>query len=1010
MKRRSLLSVIAILFLLLSAAGPSGSVQALAPALSITKSTSTPVVSTGGTVVYTITTTNTGTAPALTTRVEDTLPFEGLWSEDSDQCQVRFGFLLQCELGTLDPGESHTVTVTGVVSSAVCGVINNQAAAFAAGVPKVFSNTVGVTVGNCVTGGLVLNKTAGQASVPAGSTLTFILRVTNTSTKIINGVTISDPLPAGIGWSENAAECSIDGATNLLTCDFGSLAVGASGVVTLTGQTTPSTCGVVTNTASASGSGVSTVTASASVDVVCEPANLSLVKIAQNDSIGAGETLRYQLEVSNTGAGTVVNARISDTLPTTAGLAWVVESVSGGGSCAISGGVLSCSMGDLPAGVTRTVVLASSTTSASCGLINNTATATSDTPEGDLSDNTASDSVQVRCGELVIDKEPLAAQLQAGGEIGFIITVRNTGEANLTNVQINDPLPAAFTWTETSDNCSLSGDTLACTIDSLAPGEEVSVTVTAPSTPAQCGAVANTASATATGVTTPVTDTATTTLLCTPELTLDKMAVNPLITAGQPIVFDLIVTNAGGGAAQGVTLLDPLPTGPDLSWSFSNVSAGGSCSITNNLLSCSFGTLAAGATAQVRVSSPSGPNTCGQVSNTATATATNDPNAPSDIDLVEVLCDPNLTLEKTAPVAAISAGSTARFEMTVTSNGNATVNDVTLTDTLPTDPGLVWTVESVTGGGTCAIAGSTLTCSFGSLAPGQTRTVVISAQTSTDACASGIPSFLLQNAAHVSGSNEPLGRQGDNTDSATITVNCLQADCVPIPIYVNNFDSINPGPDGWSSYPITNSPNNLQTFLGEFNNDQVRLTVTDNSLEGHNFVRVSYDFYAIRTWDGNTDDGIRGPDRFEFTVRNEADALLNRPLDTTFSNIDNWPFRPAFDQAFPGYYPESAFPPFTGALEIRSLGYVYAGPRDSVYRVSHTIPHTLRDVRLLWEGFGLQPIDDESWGLDNLTVEIFNCPVFFELHPYYLPVVAGFSAVLGPPAALAPKAPQAPQP
>ncbi len=108
-----------------------------------------------------------------------------------------------------------------------------------------------------------------------------------------------------------------------------------------------------------------------------------------------------------------------------------------------------------------------------------------------------------------------------------------------------------------------------------------------------------------------------------PSLTLVKTADAASVPAGQQIGFTLTVSNAGPGVAKTVTLTDPLPTGPGLSWSLSPANA--ACTIAAGTLSCSFGDLAASASATVHVISPTTSLSCGTYGNTGTVQAANAP-------------------------------------------------------------------------------------------------------------------------------------------------------------------------------------------------------------------------------------------------------------------------------------------------------------------------------------------------------------------------------------------------
>ncbi|MBI3957947.1 MAG: hypothetical protein HY328_03980 [Chloroflexi bacterium] len=88
-------------------------------------------------------------------------------------------------------------------------------------------------------------------------------------------------------------------------------------------------------------------------------------------------------------------------------------------------------------------------------------------------------------------------------------------------------------------------------------------------------------------------------------------------------------------------------------------------------------------------------------------------------------------------------------------------------------------------------------------------------------------------------------------------------------------------------------------------------------------------------------------------------------LDTTFANI------PGFPQAYPDGYPGGSHPAQTGAVAANSLGYVFGNAvMDATYHVERTFAHTGRSLTLDFQAFGLQTPEDESWGLDDVTVTV----------------------------------------
>lgn len=168
-------------------------------------------------------------------------------------------------------------------------------------------------------------------------------------------------------------------------------------------------------------------------------------------------------------------------------------------------------------------------------------------------------------------------------------------------------------------------------------------------------------------------------------------------------------------------------------------------------------------------------------------------------------------------------------------------------------------------------------------------------------------------------------------------------------VYKDDFEA--GAGDGWSD-PIVDLTPNGESFLGQFATDVVTLTLTD--LPAHSKVRISFDLYIIRSWDGN--DATYGPDIWMLSL---DDSSI---LHTTFSN---WTVR---NQAYPGTYPGGNYPARTGAFAFNTLGYLWGGyPMDATYRLTFEIDHIAADLEAGFSS-GLQVVGDESWGVDNIEV------------------------------------------
>jgi hypothetical protein len=186
-------------------------------------------------------------------------------------------------------------------------------------------------------------------------------------------------------------------------------------------------------------------------------------------------------------------------------------------------------------------------------------------------------------------------------------------------------------------------------------------------------------------------------------------------------------------------------------------------------------------------------------------------------------------------------------------------------------------------------------------------------------------------------------------------------------IYSTNFENVFDPLKKWSNTSTTLTPGTAEhpvdRFLGQLGNETLNLNL--GCLPQHDQIILSFDLYIIDTWDGSrTGSGgdtcggwsTLGPDIWELSI-DSGDTLLY----TTFSNSN----RP-YGQAYPAWYPDENHPARTGAEENNTLGYGW----DSVYKLTFSFPHTANSLTLNFSGSGLQCLDDESWGIDNVKVEV----------------------------------------
>jgi uncharacterized repeat protein (TIGR01451 family) len=199
----------------------------------------------------------------------------------------------------------------------------------------------------------------------------------------------------------------------------------------------------VSNTASASAtnekaSDNTNNSATASVTVQCP--DIKVEKTADAATVNAGDQIGFTVTLSNIGTGNANGVSFTDALP--AGLTWTESPDSANFS--ISGNNLVFAPTTIAAGGSSTVHVVATTSSANCGPVSNTASASATNEKAsDNTNNSATASVTVQCPDIKVEKTADAATVNAGDQIGFTVTLSNIGTGQANGVTFTDALPAA---------------------------------------------------------------------------------------------------------------------------------------------------------------------------------------------------------------------------------------------------------------------------------------------------------------------------------------------------------------------------------------------------------------------------------------------------------------------------------------------------------------------------------------------------------------------------------------
>jgi uncharacterized repeat protein (TIGR01451 family) len=237
---------------------------------------------------------------------------------------------------------------------------------------------------------------------------------------------------------------------------------------------------------------------------------------------------------------------------------------------------------------------------------------------------------------------------------------------------------------------------------------------------------------------------------------LDVTKSCPAVAAvGQSITYQITVSNTGNEALNNITVQD---------------------TILGNLSASFADSLAAGASETrsfqytIRATDPDPlvntvtVNAVGAQSGTALTDTANCTTRTPRVDV-------GINKASDAPATGVAPGESFNYTITVTANGSAAAQGVTVTDTIPA--GLTIVSATFSGGsagsGNCTVSGQTVTCSLGDMAPGSTATVRIRVTATPAACP------FVTNRATVTATNEDAGAGGNNTSpDVVVVVNCDQ--------------------------------------------------------------------------------------------------------------------------------------------------------------------------------------------------------------------------------------------
>lgn len=590
-------------------------------------------VSVGDTLTYTVTATNVGGANLTGVTVSDpNLAGDGSTNcagplKSDDECVLTGSHVVTAD--DLTTGKFvNTATADSVQTSAVTDTIETPAPTPAITLIKEYASNA---------------DEDGSTDISLGDTLTYTVTATNVGAANLNKVVISDPK-----LSPATFECAGPIAADE-TCVL-------SGTYTVTAADVKK--GSIKNTAEVDALQIDKSETAETTIRVPTPKMTLLKDAPTNDDddgsgdISVGDTLTYKVVAHNVGTARLTEITVTDPLLTPDSVT-CAGPIAPGGTCQLTG-TYQVSADDLKA-----------------GQIINTASAVAEQGV----QGTGERVVVVPEPQLGLEKglpanadEDGSGDISAGDTLTYTVIATNTGQANLLDVEVNDPkiTPSATSCAGPvliGETCELSG-TYTVTAEDVAAGK-IDNTATVNSR--------ETAEAVTAENQVP---------LYEPELTIEKPAPDNAdedasgdISPGDTLTYTITVTNIGGGSATNVVIVDEL-IAPTTKTCTGPVKSGEACVLKGSYQVTPADILA------------------GLITNTATASSNQTDEISAEVS-VATTGRVDVAVTKTVDRSEASLHDEVTYTITVINHGPAGALDVQVEDEQPAGLEFLTTAPSV---------------------------------------------------------------------------------------------------------------------------------------------------------------------------------------------------------------------------------------------------------------------------------------------------------------------------
>ena len=704
--------------------------------LDITKVISDARLNVGEEVTFTIYLSNLGRDTATNVTVLDLLPSglqfvsatasEGVYDDATGVWTV----------GTVDTLFARTLQIDAIVLAPVSGVpqpITNTASVRTSDQydPDPSNNTDSVTE-TPQYADLAVEKIVSNPRPNVGGQVTFSVTLRNLGVDTATGVTISDPLPAGLTFvsASPAAGTSYSPATGIW--QVGTIAAGAERTLEIVAAVAGP--GSFTNVAAVfttdqfdpdhtNDRGESTIST--------READLAVAKTVSNPTPNVGDTITFTVTVSNLGPDSANNVQITDYFPV-AGLQ-LLSAVPSQGTFNTGTGVWTVGTVDVGVAAAKSLLITARVLAPAVNTVpparTNVATVTrADEYDPNPGNNTGTATETPLSADLGVKKTTNNVQPNVGETVTYTVSLFNLGTAVATNVEVTDALPANVSFLSATPAAGTRFEESPTggvwSVPSIAPGQTLVLTLTVEAV--NTSVAFNTVTITHSDVWDPNNRNNTARTPTDPQeadLIVSKTVDDTAPNVGDNVTFTITLENVGPSTAQSVAVTDLLPAG--LQFVSATPSAGSYVAGTGvwtlgSVPAATTNTLLVVATVLAPASGPAQ-----ALTNTATATSTTpDPNPDNNTDDVTLTPQSaDLAVFKTVDEAEPSIGELVTFQIVVANYGPDTATQVVVNDPLPS--GLEFVSASASQG---AYVAGTGIWTVGTVATTATPTLSITAK------------------------------------------------------------------------------------------------------------------------------------------------------------------------------------------------------------------------------------------------------------------------------------------